>query len=401
MTNNLKNDVNPLTWNVPIVNKDGSPTNEFMRKWQAQGTVNGLIPGEITTAQQVSDLLDLIASDQGDILYRNASGWVVLTPGTDGMLLVTHGPGANPTYETIGTALDQLGATTGDLLYYDGTAWNALPVPTTDGWVLTFDLASGLPAWKVGGGGSGGGVIIGAGLPTALEAAGTLYSRSDAAEVYSSQPTSGASFAVVQSGYQNNSFTAAGVTMTSNPTLGNLMLCMFANTLGSSTVNTADWTILDQYTNGSFHAFIVGRYAQSGDVAAWPLVTTSSAESVIVQGLEVSGATGVFSADFNPTVVHSTTPPVSITTTVNNALLVLVSSHGSGFGAYTPPAGWTPDQSNGAGSNTMDHLNSVPSGTLESPNPAWSVGGNTGTWQLMELTPSGGGLTANWVKVSV
>lgn len=38
------NTVNPLNWQVPIVNKDGTPTNEFMRKWQQQGAVNGSVP---------------------------------------------------------------------------------------------------------------------------------------------------------------------------------------------------------------------------------------------------------------------------------------------------------------------------------------------------------------------
>ena len=34
----------PLTWNVPITNKDGTPTNEFMRKWLQQQAQNTGIP---------------------------------------------------------------------------------------------------------------------------------------------------------------------------------------------------------------------------------------------------------------------------------------------------------------------------------------------------------------------
>ena len=35
---------------------------------------------------------------QGDIMYRGASNWVLLTPGTDGNILTTHGAAANPTW---------------------------------------------------------------------------------------------------------------------------------------------------------------------------------------------------------------------------------------------------------------------------------------------------------------
>ncbi len=36
---------------------------------------------------------------QGDILYRGASNWVLLAPGTDGNQLTTHGASANPTWD--------------------------------------------------------------------------------------------------------------------------------------------------------------------------------------------------------------------------------------------------------------------------------------------------------------
>lgn len=45
---NLKNKVNPLTWNVPIVNSDGTPTNEFMRAWGQQAAANAAVPDLVT-----------------------------------------------------------------------------------------------------------------------------------------------------------------------------------------------------------------------------------------------------------------------------------------------------------------------------------------------------------------
>lgn len=45
--------------------------------------------------------LDSIASTQGDILYRSATGWTALTPGTSGLFLKTNGASANPTWASV------------------------------------------------------------------------------------------------------------------------------------------------------------------------------------------------------------------------------------------------------------------------------------------------------------
>lgn len=130
-----ENSVNPLSYNVPIVNKDGTPTNEFMRKWAQQGSTNGTIP-DLSTADAVSAILDLIGATQGSLLARGLSQWQALAPGTTG-------------------------------------------------YVLT--IVGGVPAWAA----PSSGVLIGAGAPSGLQPAGTLYSQSDAAVVWSSQPTAG------------------------------------------------------------------------------------------------------------------------------------------------------------------------------------------------------------------
>lgn len=43
-----------------------------------------------------NDILDTIGADWGDILFRGSTGWEVLSAGTDGYVLSTHGPGADP-----------------------------------------------------------------------------------------------------------------------------------------------------------------------------------------------------------------------------------------------------------------------------------------------------------------
>lgn len=46
----------------------------------------------------ISSLLDLISSTRGTVLYRGASGWSPLAPGTAGYVLSTNGAGADPAW---------------------------------------------------------------------------------------------------------------------------------------------------------------------------------------------------------------------------------------------------------------------------------------------------------------
>lgn len=48
----------------------------------------------------VSTVLDNLGVAQGDILYRDSSSWTVLSPGTNGQVLQTQGPTANPQWAT-------------------------------------------------------------------------------------------------------------------------------------------------------------------------------------------------------------------------------------------------------------------------------------------------------------
>jgi hypothetical protein len=50
------------------------------------------------TQPTVQALLDGISTTQGSILYRGASGWTALAPGTAGLKLTTNGAGADPTW---------------------------------------------------------------------------------------------------------------------------------------------------------------------------------------------------------------------------------------------------------------------------------------------------------------
>lgn len=96
----LENPVNPLFWDVPIVNDNGTPTQEFMRKWEQQAATNASIPN-LTTAAAVSEILDLIGSTIGDLLVRGTFTWGVLPPNTAGFVLTDGGPGAQPNWQAL------------------------------------------------------------------------------------------------------------------------------------------------------------------------------------------------------------------------------------------------------------------------------------------------------------
>lgn len=102
-----------------------------------------------------SHILDTIGAVQGDLLYRSATSWSVLAPGTAGQLLSTGGAGTNPAWESITTAIDTLGSTQGDVLYRSATGWTVL-APGTSGNVLTTGGTGANPSWAAGGGGGGG-----------------------------------------------------------------------------------------------------------------------------------------------------------------------------------------------------------------------------------------------------
>ena len=88
-------------------------------------TVNG--KGLVTAASNVSasTTLDTIGSTQGDVLYRGASGWVALTPGTSGQFLQTNGSGANPQWAPVSGATG--GTVTSVTFTGDGTVLSSTP----------------------------------------------------------------------------------------------------------------------------------------------------------------------------------------------------------------------------------------------------------------------------------
>src|ERR1019366_7359992 len=120
-----------------------------------------------------------IDNTQGNIIYRSATVWTKLSPGTAGYFLQTGGASANPTWaaisslsssslaaqanntilskisggsaspsdNTLTTIIDScIGSTQGDILYRNSTIWVVL-APGTAGQSLVTGGASANPAW--------------------------------------------------------------------------------------------------------------------------------------------------------------------------------------------------------------------------------------------------------------
>lgn len=407
-----QNDVNPLAWNIPIVNKDGTPTNEFMRKWEQQAEANASIPA-FNTASQVSAVLDLLGMSQGDILFRSAAQWVVLSPGAAGKLLVTGGPTASPAWNAITGVLDTIGAAQGDTLYRGAAGWTVLP-PGTNGQVLTYDTATSAPKWDTGGGG-GGGVIIGAGAPTALEPAGTLYSRSDTAGVYVSTPATSGSPLVVQNA---NRFGSAGPALApvfaTALTTGNLLLasCGNGSTDVSSFINTAaGWNLLDTGGAANGFGYIAYRYVQAGDNTTPPSPQASGTGAFwAVQMLEISGMTGTWATDFDKltsaySISHATTVNTTGITNANAGALALVfaGEYDSGAAITGPDAPWTTDSNalnTGAyGGTAVGHqVFSAAGATVQASLHPQASGGNL-TYYAVIILNNSGAQTAGWTLI--
>ncbi len=124
----------PLGKQYPVVNPDGTPTEYFIR-WAQQKQLDigegvaaedvppiiaqyladhtlqegsgivispsGNITDSPTIAAEVQAILDQISTTRGTVLYRGATDWLALAPGTAGQYLQTAGAGADPLWATV------------------------------------------------------------------------------------------------------------------------------------------------------------------------------------------------------------------------------------------------------------------------------------------------------------
>jgi hypothetical protein len=139
------------------------------------------------TAAPIANTLTLImdhvlGATQGDVLYRSATTWVVLAPGTSGQILTTGGAAANPSWQNapttggsigngqivsnilghtavpVGNSLSNVfdsivGSARGTLFFRTNSGWVGL-APGLAGQVLTTGGSTADPTWVTNGGGN-------------------------------------------------------------------------------------------------------------------------------------------------------------------------------------------------------------------------------------------------------
>jgi hypothetical protein len=122
-----------VNWETPAT----AGTGDYLRYSGAAWVDHaGVLVGDLTVASEA----------QGDLIYRDASGWTRLAVGTSGQLLQSSGTA--PAWATVTTSLDDLTDVTitgteagGDVLYYTGSNWDRL-ARGSDGQVLTATATS-------------------------------------------------------------------------------------------------------------------------------------------------------------------------------------------------------------------------------------------------------------------
>lgn len=355
-----------LSANSPFTTKDGKPTPEFIRLWQQRDAQTGKIPYD---AASTSALLDYIASTTGSILVRGIAQWGGLLAPNDATTFLNGA--IPPAFAAVKDTDLALSDVTGNDVsaarhgfapklpndatkYLDGTGHYTVP-PDTD-------------------------PILGTAVPSAVEPAGWLYSRSGALELYQSNPTTTPPLAIVQHASAiNGSGTPGAITLVAPPTAGNLIVVfLHCNTLAATvTKNTIGWTEFESVISSTSQVGSgVYRYAQAGDTATLPALWTAGTTFWAYDVYEISGVSGTFATDALGHVQSTTATPTTnvtslasgtIATTLPNALALVGAGQYNGNADPTLSVGWTRDEfghnNTNYGSDVAGHQAVVASGT--------------------------------------
>lgn len=367
--------VGPLNHGVPITDpKTGYPTPEFIRKWAQQNGFNG----------DISALAAAVAALQARL--------IIAGPGLAG-----GGPlSADVTLQLSLTTLARL-----------------IPSGGLTNQVLAKLSAADYDVGWIAAGAGGGNVIIGTGVPTTLEAAGTLYSRSDAAEVYTSQPipvVGPAPPTIVQSVKASGTTTTVVASLPSAPTVGNLLVA-FISKFQTFTINAA-WTLAEtQPDANSGNLRIVYRYVQPGDTAGpWTFATGIGAFWHVVGFYELSSVSGVWATDYVQVAKGVQAAPTPHTTTN----IVTGGPQRRGLIAFSCPqaaapapgdlsAGWTLDKATtGSGFGTGMATQTFATAGLSDQLTIAATWPNSFSMNYISAVFAGVGsvLTPNWVLIS-
>ena len=141
-------------------------TNAYLATMPA-GTVKANVTGGTAapTDATPSAVLDILGTTQGMTLYRGASSWAALPGSGTNTLLSLSGSTSNPAWQTLSYMIDNaIGSASaqGTVLYRGASSWSAL-APGTAGQLLRTNGASANPSWYT---------VTGAGTVTSVDASG-------------------------------------------------------------------------------------------------------------------------------------------------------------------------------------------------------------------------------------
>lgn len=289
----------PLSTQVNIVDDQGRPTPQFARMLQKLGVGSGLTTsnGQITlatmaaktilankttstsapTACTLSDILDFVSTTQGSILYRGASGWQVLPPGTSGQFLKTQGTGADPVWAAAGGGGGG-GTPTIRSSNLASSSWSsvAIPLPTgtavgdvvfihwENGFAISASPTGWTPLWVSNNG-------------------GTWTNQAVAAKIMTSADISAGSVTVTAGGGFNGTYGAICIT-------------------GSSMTALDQFTHFDSPSNGSVASVSLNGLSGSSPTdlvigflsTRGAMTVTVSSNVTIIQTVNAASASGIF-----------------------------------------------------------------------------------------------------------
>ena len=138
-----------ITTTGTIALADGGVTNAKLAPMdgytvKGNATVSSATPQDITASQ----VLNMIGSTHGQILFRGASAWAALNPASPNNVFITRGANSDPTYTTMTALLDAtMGSDQGSILIRNATQWTQLPAGTYKQ-VLVTNGAGADPQWE-------------------------------------------------------------------------------------------------------------------------------------------------------------------------------------------------------------------------------------------------------------
>lgn len=201
----------------------------------AAAKVLGSVAGGDVSELSASTVLDMVGSTRGSLLYRGASGWSILTPGTSGQLLNANGVGADPSWVTGILVTD---GDKGDItVSSSGTAW------TIDNAAVSLAKMANISQYQIIGRSSSG-----SGVPQTISSSANMFSLLGAADYATARTllgldtmaTQGSGAVAITGGTATGLSSLQGTMKTSTNTTGTLALVdadCFIPMTGNCTLN--------------------------------------------------------------------------------------------------------------------------------------------------------------------